>query len=552
MKKNQISRAITATGKKIAASLVLASMLVFPFFAIAAPPDDVGSDANANNGNAKITICHATSSETNPYNTLHVSENATAGHFDENGTQLAGHELDLLINDPTAECPVTGDVTIIKNVVGGPLSADDFNLHLHRVDGNVEVANSPFPGSSAGTDFDNITAGFFYDVSEDTTTDYTATFSGDCNSNGRLTLRGGYDLTCTVTNTFTGTAAVSIDLAVDKTIDIANPQEGDTVVYTITVTNNGPDSATTTGLADNLPTGVTYVSSNTATGSYDNTTGDWTIGAMANGATATLTITATVDAGTLGDIITNTAAADADEVDSNLANNTDSVSLTVRAQGAPSIDLAVDKTVDDSTLTAGSNATFTITVTNNGPDAATNIVVGDLLPANLTFVSSVVSQGTYDSDTGDWTFASLASDATATLTIVATVNNGTAVGTVITNTAAADADESDSNLANNTDSADVTVISSGGGGGGNGGGGSSGSRRNNDDEGQVLGDTTGLPYVAPLVLGDTAPAAPDRGGAVLGDSTLPVTGFPLNVILLLLTIPAAIAFAMKRRMDALQ
>lgn len=47
----------------------------------------------------KITICHATSSETNPYETLELPEQAVygqAGHFNEDGTTQAGHEEDYL------------------------------------------------------------------------------------------------------------------------------------------------------------------------------------------------------------------------------------------------------------------------------------------------------------------------------------------------------------------------------------------------------------------------------------------------------------------------
>lgn len=70
--------------------------------AVAAPP--------ANQCHGQVTICHATSSETNPYNKLTISCNAVygangnAGHFDENGTPLAGHEEDVFA-DEHGLCP---------------------------------------------------------------------------------------------------------------------------------------------------------------------------------------------------------------------------------------------------------------------------------------------------------------------------------------------------------------------------------------------------------------------------------------------------------------
>jgi outer membrane biosynthesis protein TonB len=56
----------------------------------------------------KVTICHATSSEKNPFETLTISENAVygpGGHFNENGTTQAGHEEDYMGPcDPEPTC----------------------------------------------------------------------------------------------------------------------------------------------------------------------------------------------------------------------------------------------------------------------------------------------------------------------------------------------------------------------------------------------------------------------------------------------------------------
>lgn len=55
-------------------------------------------------GANKVTICHATESETNPWVRTVVDEHATAGHFDNNGTALAGHEDDKLL-EGDVDCP---------------------------------------------------------------------------------------------------------------------------------------------------------------------------------------------------------------------------------------------------------------------------------------------------------------------------------------------------------------------------------------------------------------------------------------------------------------
>ncbi|MEI4908212.1 DUF11 domain-containing protein, partial [Klebsiella pneumoniae] len=66
-------------------------------------------------------------------------------------------------------------------------------------------------------------------------------------------------------------------------------------------------------------------------------------------------------------------------------------------------DLAVSKTVSDPTPNVGDTITFTVTVSNAGPNDATGVTVHDLLPSGLNFVGATASQGSYDAVTGIWT-----------------------------------------------------------------------------------------------------------------------------------------------------
>ena len=182
------------------------------------------------------------------------------------------------------------------------------------------------------------------------------------------------------------------DLEVTKIVDIARPNEGDTVTYTVTVNNNGPSSATNIEITDLLPAGVSYASDTLSQGSYDSGTGVWMVGDLADGASATLTITATVDTDTGGNVITNTASVTAvDQADPDPSNNTDSADITV--QVAPLI--TVTKTVDKTSAKPGETLTYTITYENIGDGNARDVYFVDLIPENTTYViGSAAGAGT--------------------------------------------------------------------------------------------------------------------------------------------------------------
>ena len=108
------------------------------------------------------------------------------------------------------------------------------------------------------------------------------------------------------------------DLVTVKTLASgdATPEEGDTVSFDITVTNNGGDQATNVSLIDSLPAGITFTGSSVTQGVYNSATGLFDIGTLNVGQSATLTLTGTVDVGQGGNTIINTTtAATGDQMD---------------------------------------------------------------------------------------------------------------------------------------------------------------------------------------------------------------------------------------------
>ncbi|MFH1842505.1 MAG: DUF11 domain-containing protein, partial [bacterium] len=139
----------------------------------------------------------------------------------------------------------------------------------------------------------------------------------------------------------------SSDLELTKVIDDPAPDEGQTVFYTVTVTNQGPDNASGVLVNDALPAGVTHVDAVASQGTYDDGSGDWDIGGLAATDVVTLTIEATVDEGTAGDLISNLATVIAsDQEDPDGDNNSDTADCTVG-----STDLQLVKSVDPALAT---------------------------------------------------------------------------------------------------------------------------------------------------------------------------------------------------------
>jgi len=114
-------------------------------------------------------------------------------------------------------------------------------------------------------------------------------------------------------------------------------------------------------------------------------------------------------------------------------------------------------------VVTGTNVTYTINLTNNGPDAAQSVTVVDNLPTSVSFASCAVLGGIGGACGGvgnnrTVTFTSLAANAMATITLVANVSCALADGAMISNSASVSSLATDPNLANNSAMA-ITVAS---------------------------------------------------------------------------------------------
>jgi uncharacterized repeat protein (TIGR01451 family) len=149
-----------------------------------------------------------------------------------------------------------------------------------------------------------------------------------------------------------------------------------------------------------------------------------------------------------------TAALSGATADTDAANDSAQVTTVVN----PAADLVLTKSAAPTTAFAGQDVTFTLTTTNNGPSASTNVTVVDTLPAGLTFKSSSTCSATGQTVNCTPT-ANLANGANVVHTIVATVAP-TATGS-LQNTATVSSTNPggtfDPNAANNTATATVAI-----------------------------------------------------------------------------------------------
>ena len=214
-----------------------------------------------------------------------------------------------------------------------------------------------------------------------------------------------------------------INITGKKEVDKAEAKVGDTLTYTITLTNSGNATGTVT-VTDEIPAGTTLVEKSiTNNGVESNGTITWTDVEVKAGDTVEVSFKVTINNDTKTSV-RNTAVIDdnkpTEEVETKVANIT----------GA--------KSVDKSTAKVGDTLTYTITLTNNG-NADGKVTVTDEIPTGTTLVAdSITANGSYNEEnkTITWTDVKVEAGKTAEVSFKATINSDTK--TSVTNKAVID------------------------------------------------------------------------------------------------------------------
>jgi uncharacterized repeat protein (TIGR01451 family) len=211
--------------------------------------------------------------------------------------------------------------------------------------------------------------------------------------------------------------APEVDLAVSVT-DAPDPvRVGSNVTYTVTVTNRGPEAALNAVLTNRLSAGLSFVSAATTLGACAHQGGGVVVcdfDLLTNRASVTVAVVATVTT-TLSQSLAATVSGAVAEL---LATNNTATAIT-----------AVDAVADVGVLVADQPdpafvngiVTFTITVTNLGPNSASGVALTNLLAPELQFLSVTQSQGSCNFSSGllNCAVGTIAARAAATITLQA-------------------------------------------------------------------------------------------------------------------------------------
>jgi uncharacterized repeat protein (TIGR01451 family) len=268
----------------------------------------------------------------------------------------------------------------------------------------------------------------------------------------------------------TATATVTVlgpNVRVTKTADAASVAAGAQIGFVVTIASNGGSTASGATLNDPMPPGVTWSISGPANGfSLSGSPGSQVTSFgptdLAGGASASVHLVATSVPSTIHTVVlTNTATVSAtNEAVGDLGDNTATATVTVLSPN-----VLVTKTADVSSVNAGAQIGFVVTIANNGDGTANGATLNDPMPAGVTWSISGPANGfslsgSPGSQVASFGPTNLAAGASASVHLVATSVPNTIHTVVLSNTATVSAtNEAARDNGDNTATATVTVLS---------------------------------------------------------------------------------------------
>ncbi len=247
--------------------------------------------------------------------------------------------------------------------------------------------------------------------------------------------------------TVTLTVLDGADLSIDFFDFRTTPAVGSQVPFGFQIRNRGPAIARDVTVRFQLPAGYTLVGGGPGQGSYDSTTGIWTVGTLSVGGAPTLSLGATVNP--TGPYDVTAAITGSSQPDPDPTNNAATVHVTPDAAA----DLRLSFFNPATAPPVGSSVVFFLEVVNDGKSSTTDVTARFRVPAGYTLTGGGPQVGTYDSATGDWSIGPLTAGGLARLILSANVNE---TGPYDLTAATTGSSQPDPNPANNAAAVAVT------------------------------------------------------------------------------------------------
>ena len=434
----------------------------------------VGVLANGASSVITLTVDVATNASSPLNNVASVTSDPNTDPNPDNNTDAVDttveREVDVAVDKTVTGTPVAGQNVTYTILVtnNGPSEARDISV-VDTLDSLLTFVNGSFDAGTTGATLSQSGQELTFDVGtldQSETASFTFDVSIASSASGTIpnTATVSTSDIDTVPENDTDTVNIDVDQQVDliltKTVDLTTAVPGqDQLVYTFTVSHDtdSVSDASNVQVTDALPAGLlgavisapdaddTEFANGIVTVEFDS---------LPVGETRTFTVTSTIDQSATGSII-NPASVTSDGTDIDPANNDDTATTTL----TPDFDVVVSKSVDNPNPSVNGTVVYTVGLNNEGPSAATGIILSDPIPAGLTFVSGTLNGVAGSSDGSIVTFPGidLLSGGTATALLTFTVDATTSG--VVTNTASIPdlSGDGENDITNNSASADITV-----------------------------------------------------------------------------------------------
>ncbi|WP_299260625.1 VCBS domain-containing protein, partial [uncultured Aquimarina sp.] len=242
-------------------------------------------------------------------------------------------------------------------------------------------------------------------------------------------------------NSATLTVNPSSDLSIAKSAVLTTDADGsttisagDTVTFSVTVSNAGANDATGVGVGDTVPDGYTTIGSISNSGSESGGLISWSGLSVTTTTPLVLTYTAVVTAtGNYTNFAEITASDNFDpdstpdgtpDTDAPVEDDETSATPTVALTSDLSIAKSAVLTTDadgSTTISAGDTVTFSVTLSNAGANDATGVGVGDTVPDGYTTIGSISNSGSESGGLISWSGLSVTTTTPLVLTYTAVV-----------------------------------------------------------------------------------------------------------------------------------